>query len=85
MLSCISGVNFLSTKIGKSFRFGIVYDLLSLTFNTRVRIKIYLNEMSVISSQQKNHERELERAMESDYKENHERDQETTKEILKTP
>lgn len=50
MLSCISGVDFLSTKIGKSFRFGVVYDLLSLTFNTRVRIKIYLNEMSVISS-----------------------------------
>jgi len=71
--------------MGKSLRFGVVYDLLSLTFNIRVRIKNYLNEISVISSQQKNHERELERAMESDYEENHERDQETTKKILKTP
>lgn len=50
LLSCISGVDFLSTKIGSNFRFSVVYDLLSLTFKSRLRIKVYLNEMSTVSS-----------------------------------
>jgi NADH:ubiquinone oxidoreductase subunit C len=35
LLSCISGVDFL----GKRYRFGVVYDFLSLNFNKRIRIK----------------------------------------------
>lgn len=50
MLSCIAGVDFLGTQINTYYRFSIVYDLLSLVFNTRTRVKIYLNEMSVIVS-----------------------------------
>lgn len=50
LLSCISGVDFLSTKIGSNFRFSVVYDLLSLTFNSRLRVKVYLNETSTVSS-----------------------------------
>ena len=40
MLPCISGVDFLSTKFGKSFGFGVVYDLISLTFNTGYALKV---------------------------------------------
>jgi NADH dehydrogenase (ubiquinone) Fe-S protein 3 len=50
LLSCISGVDYLGTRIEKNFRFGVIYDLLSLVFKSRVRIKIYLNEMSLVSS-----------------------------------
>ena len=50
ILSCISGVDFLETSLNKFYRFSIVYDLLSLLYNTRVRIKIFLNEISLISS-----------------------------------
>lgn len=50
LLSCISGVDFLNTNIGSNFRFSVVYDLLSLTFKSRLRVKVYLNEMSTISS-----------------------------------
>jgi NADH:ubiquinone oxidoreductase subunit C len=39
LLSCISGVDLL----GKYYRYCIVYDLLSLTFNTRIRIKSLIN------------------------------------------
>jgi NADH:ubiquinone oxidoreductase subunit C len=38
ILSCISGVDFL----GKNLRFAVVYDLLSLAFNSRIRIKTFL-------------------------------------------
>lgn len=50
ILSCISGIDFLETSINKYYRFSIVYDLLSLTFNTRLKIKIFLNESSYIFS-----------------------------------
>jgi NADH dehydrogenase (ubiquinone) Fe-S protein 3 len=53
ILSCISGVDFLETSINKFYRFSIVYDLLSLVFNTRIRVKIFLNELSLISSSTK--------------------------------
>ena len=38
ILSCISGVDFL----GKDYRFSVVYDLLSLTFNNRLELKSLL-------------------------------------------
>lgn len=46
LLSCISGVDFLSKK----YRFGVVYDLLSITYNTRLRLKVFVNEITPISS-----------------------------------
>jgi len=46
MLTCISGVDFL----GKSYRFSVVYDLLSLTFNSRLRIKVFVNEITSVPS-----------------------------------
>lgn len=46
LLSCISGVDFL----GKKYRFGVIYDFLSLTYNLRVRIKTFLNEITPVSS-----------------------------------
>ncbi len=50
LLSCISGVDFFETKLAGNFRFSVVYDILSLTFNSRIRIKIFLNETSSIPS-----------------------------------
>lgn len=50
VLSCISGVDFLGIHIGNNFRFSVVYDLLSIVFSTRVRVKVYLNEMSLLTS-----------------------------------
>jgi len=50
LLSSISGVDFLSTQFAKNFRFAVVYDLLSLKFKNRLRVKVFLNEISTISS-----------------------------------
>ncbi|MEY5042651.1 MAG: hypothetical protein RLZZ414_2215 [Bacteroidota bacterium] len=46
ILSCISGVDFL----GKDYRFCIAYDLLSIQFNNRLRVKIFVNEITSINS-----------------------------------
>lgn len=46
MLSSISGVDFL----GKNYRFCIVYDLLSLTYNSRLRVKVFVNEITAVPS-----------------------------------
>ena len=46
LLSCISGVDLASNK----YRFSIVYELLSLSFNTRFRVKVFLNELDFIAS-----------------------------------
>jgi len=46
MLTSISGVDFL----GKDYRFSVVYDLLSLTFNTRLRLKVFVNEITPVNS-----------------------------------
>lgn len=46
LLSCISGVDFLT----KSYRFSVVYDLLSLTYNSRLRVKVFINEISSLPS-----------------------------------
>ena len=36
--------------LGKDYRFSVVYDLLSLTFNSRLRLKVFINEITAISS-----------------------------------
>lgn len=46
LLSCISGVDFL----GKDYRFSVVYDLLSLTFSSRIRIKVFVEEITSVPS-----------------------------------
>lgn len=46
VLSCISGVD----NLVSNYRFNIVYDLLSLIFSTRIRVKIYLSEVTSINS-----------------------------------
>lgn len=46
MLCCISGVDFLD----KTYRFSVVYDLLSITYNSRLRLKVFVNEITSISS-----------------------------------
>jgi NADH/F420H2 dehydrogenase subunit C len=46
MLSCVSGVDFL----GEIYRFSVVYDLLSLTYNSRMRIKVFVNEITPVAS-----------------------------------
>jgi NADH/F420H2 dehydrogenase subunit C len=46
LLSCISGVDFLT----KNYRFSVVYDLLSLTYNSRLRLKVFTNELQSLPS-----------------------------------
>jgi len=46
LLSCISGVDFLT----KNYRFSVVYDLLSLTYNSRLRLKVFINEIDSLPS-----------------------------------
>lgn len=46
LLTCISGIDLLTTK----YRFCVVYDLLSLTFNSRLRVKIFTNEITHVDS-----------------------------------
>jgi len=46
LLSCISGVDLL----GKAYRFAVVYDLLSLTFNSRLKLKVFVNEITFLPS-----------------------------------
>ena len=46
LLSAISGVDYLTSL----YRFGVVYELLSLTFNTRLRLKTFLSTNTLISS-----------------------------------
>ena len=45
-LISISGVDLLGLK----YRFCVVYELLSLVFNFRIRLKVFLNEFSLIDS-----------------------------------
>jgi len=46
LLTCISGVDLLSSN----YRFMVSYELLSLVFNSRIRIKIFLGEYTLIPS-----------------------------------
>ena len=49
VLSCISGVDFPE----KFYRFKIVYEFLSLKFNTRLRISILVDDLTPVSSIEK--------------------------------
>jgi len=46
ILTCISGIDFL----GKDYRFCVSYDLLSITFSQRLRIKTFINEIMPLAS-----------------------------------
>lgn len=46
LLSCISGVDF----IGLDYRFCVSYDFLSLTYNQRLRVKTFVNEVMTLPS-----------------------------------
>jgi NADH/F420H2 dehydrogenase subunit C len=46
LLSCISCVDLLN----QTYRFSVVYDLLSLTFNSRLRLKIFIDEVNFVPS-----------------------------------
>ena len=46
MLSSISGIDLINNK----YRFSVVYELISLTFNTRLRLKIFLTDVTIITS-----------------------------------
>ena len=49
MLTCISGIDYPE----KTYRFQVVYELLSLKFNSRTRVKCYVNELIPINSAEK--------------------------------
>lgn len=44
VLTCISGIDYYETRL----RFVICYELLSITYNVRMRVKIYLDEYTEI-------------------------------------
>jgi NADH dehydrogenase (ubiquinone) Fe-S protein 3 len=46
ILTAISGVDL----IGKAYRFSVVYELLSLTFNSRIRVKLFVDEITSVFS-----------------------------------
>ena len=46
LLSCISGVDFIHSQ----YRFSVVYDLLSITYNSRIRVKVFVNEITPVDS-----------------------------------
>ncbi len=46
MLTCISGIDYPNN----SYRFQVVYELLSLKFNNRIRIKCFVNELIPVTS-----------------------------------
>ncbi len=50
LLSCISGIDLLYSTLNSNYRFSLVYDLLSLQYNTRLKLKIFLNELSTVLS-----------------------------------
>jgi len=49
VLTCISGVDYPTNK----HRFKIVYELLSIRYNFRIRLKTYSNELVIIDSCEK--------------------------------
>lgn len=46
ILTAISGIDL----IGNSYRFVVVYELLSLTFNARMRVKLFIDEITSVFS-----------------------------------
>ena len=49
ILTCISGVDYPSNK----YRFKIVYELLSVRYNFRIRVKTFAHELMMIDSCEK--------------------------------
>jgi NADH:ubiquinone oxidoreductase subunit C len=46
LLTCISGVDY----IGCKYRFGVIYEILSLRNNNRLRVKVFVNEITPVDS-----------------------------------
>lgn len=46
MLTAVSGVDYFNN----TYRFNVTYELLSLTYNTRVRLKVFLTEIDSVPS-----------------------------------
>jgi len=46
LLACIAGVDL----IEKTYRFCITYELLSIVYNTRLRVKLFIDEISTVPS-----------------------------------
>lgn len=46
ILSCLSGVDL----NGCNYRFSVVYDILSIVYNSRLRIKVFINEITPVPS-----------------------------------
>ena len=46
VLTCVSGVDYPENL----YRFQIVYELLSITFNSRVRVKVLVDELTPVNS-----------------------------------
>lgn len=46
LLTAISGVDYYNTN----YRFNVTYELLSLTYNIRLRLKVFLNEIETVPS-----------------------------------
>ena len=46
LLTAISGVDYYNNK----YRFNVTYELLSLTYNTRLRVKVFLTEIDSVPS-----------------------------------
>jgi NADH/F420H2 dehydrogenase subunit C len=46
VLTCISGVDFISS----AYRFGVVYELLSLSYSSRIRLKVFVNDITSVES-----------------------------------
>jgi len=46
LLTCISGVDYMKS----TYRFGVIYDLLSLTYNSRLRLKVFVNETTPVDT-----------------------------------
>jgi NADH/F420H2 dehydrogenase subunit C len=49
VLTCISGIDYPE----KTYRFQVVYELLSIRFNIRIRVKCYVNELVPVNSVEK--------------------------------
>ena len=46
LLTCISGLDLMLP----SYRFCVAYELLSLAYNSRLRLKVFLNEIAIVDS-----------------------------------
>lgn len=44
ILSCVSGVDIITSE----YRFAVVYDLLSLKYNLRLKVKVFVNEVTSV-------------------------------------